>query len=83
MWRGKSAAIAGGHVWKTLVRSLKFYVLLVVAASLFLAACELGLRSAFPDEIPSTADYEMLEPDDVLGYRLAAVARRSVRANTR
>ena len=29
------------------------------------------MRSAFPDETPSTADYEMLEPDGVLGYRLA------------
>jgi hypothetical protein len=43
----------------------------VAACVVFLAACELVLRSAFPDEIPPTADYEMLEPDGVLGYRLA------------
>ena len=49
---------------------MKFYVLLVVACAAFLAACELSLRWMLPDEAPSTADYEMLEADDVLGYRL-------------
>jgi len=55
---------------QTLARRLKFYVLLVVACAAFLAACELGLRWMLPDDVPSTADYEMLEADDVLGYRL-------------
>ena len=55
---------------QTFARHLKFYVLLVVACAAFLAACELGLRWMLPDDVPSTADYEMLEADDVLGYRL-------------
>ena len=56
---------------KAIVAHLRFYVPLVAACVAFLAVCELVLRLALPSEAPSTADYEMLEPDDVLGYRLA------------
>lgn len=49
---------------------LGLYLAITLAALTAVAIVELGLRFAFPDKVEPTADYEVLEADPVLGYRL-------------
>jgi lysophospholipase L1-like esterase len=55
---------------KRRVATFGVYLGIVLASAAALAGIELALRSLFPDKIDATADYEVLEPDPVLGYRL-------------
>jgi hypothetical protein len=54
----------------TLSSDLSFCLYVVVACSVLFVGAEAGLRWAFPDRILSTPDYETIETDQTLGYRL-------------
>jgi lysophospholipase L1-like esterase len=62
-----------------LASGIRFYLSVVVACGVLLAGIELVLRWVFPDRVASTADYETIEADETLGYRLKSSITASFR----